>query len=162
LYPGNIESYDKMKILTKGVGRYTIGIWIAIVAIILTILAWIMQSYSLLNWEGAISLGFQNESFSGPPVEQALANVERGIALADICWALPLTIIALIGVLRKKLFGLVTAMMDFAICVYFPLFFAFQRWDSHLMTVLAALMLFALPSLLGIVGLWTNRKLFIQ
>jgi hypothetical protein len=151
-----------MKILTKGVGRFTIGIWIALVAILLTMLAWIMQSYSLINWEGAISLGIQNESFSGDQVEQALANVERGIALADMFWALPLTIIALIGVLRKRLIGFIAAMMDFAICVYFPLFFAFQRWDSHLMTVLAALMLFALPSLLGILGLWTNRKLFIQ
>jgi len=150
-----------MKILTKEVGRYTIGIWIALVAILFSLLAWIMQFYSLINWEGAISLGFQNESFSGPPVEQALANVERGIALADICWALPLTIIALIGVLKKRLIGFIAAMMDFAICVYFPLFFAFQRWDSHLMTVLTALMLFALPSLLGILGLWTNRKLFI-
>jgi hypothetical protein len=150
-----------MKILTKGVGPYTIGIWIALVAILLSILAWIMQSYSLINWEGAIGLGIQNESFNGPPVEQALANVERGIALADMFWALPLTIIALIGVLRKRLVGFIAAMMDFAICVYFPLFFAFQRWDSHLMTALAALLLFALPSLLGILGLWTNRKLFI-
>ena len=151
-----------MKILTKGVGRYTIGIWIALVAILLTMLAWIMQSYSLINWEGAISLGIQNESFSGDQVEQTLANVERGIALADIFWALPLTIIALIGVLRKRLIGFIAGMMDFAICVYFPLFFAFQRWDSHRDVVLAALMLFALPSLLGILGLWTNRKLFIQ
>ena len=151
-----------MKILTKGVGRFTIGIWIALVAILLTMLAWIMQSYSLINWEGAISLGIQNESFSGDQVEQTLANVERGIALADIFWALPLTIIALIGVLRKRLIGFIAGMMDFAICVYFPLFFAFQRWDSHRDVVLAALMLFALPSLLGILGLWTNRKLFIQ
>ena len=151
-----------MNILTKGVGRFTIGIWIAFIALVLTLLAWIMQIYSLVNWEGALSLGFQNESFSGPPVEQALANVEWGIAMADIFWPLPLTIIAFIGMLKTRLYGFVTAMMNFAICVYFPLFFAFQRWDSHLMTVLAALMLFALPSLLGIVGLWTNRKLFIQ
>ena len=105
-----------MKILTKGVGRYTIGIWIALVAILLTMLAWIMQIYSLIDWEGAISLGIQNESFSGDQVEQALANVERGIALADIFWALPLTIIALIGVLRKRLIGFIAGMMDFAIC----------------------------------------------
>ena len=151
-----------MKILTKGVGRYTIGIWIALVAILLTMLAWIMQIYSLIDWEGAISLGIQNESFSGDQVEQTLANVERGIALADIFWALPLTIIALIGVLRKRLIGFIAGMMDFAISVSFPLFFAFQRWDSHRDVVFAALILFALPSLLGILGLWTNRKLFIQ
>ncbi len=150
-----------MKILTKSVGRFTIGIWIALLAILFTMLAWIMQSFSLIDWEGAIQLGVQNESFSGDPVEKALANVEWGIAMADIFWALPLTIIALIGVLKKKMYGLVTAMMDFAICVYFPLFFAFQRWDTHLMTALAALILFALPSLLGVLGLWTNRKVFV-
>ena len=151
-----------MSVLTKEVGRYTIGIWIAFIALVLTLLAWIMQVYSLINWEGAINLGIQNESFNGDQVEQALANVEWGIAMADIFWPLPLTIIAFIGILKLRLFGFVTAMMNFAICVYFPLFFAFQRWDSHLMTVIAALMLFALPSLLGILGLWTNRKLFIQ
>ena len=151
-----------MSVLTKEVGRYTIGIWIALIALVLTLLAWIMQVYSLINWEGAINLGIQNESFNGDQVEQALANVEWGIAMADIFWALPLTIIAIIGVLKKRMIGIIAAMMDFAICVYFPLFFAFQRWDSHLMTVLAALMLFALPSLLGILGLWTNRKLFTQ
>ncbi len=151
-----------MSFLTKEVGRYTIGIWIALIALVLTLLAWIMQVYSLINWEGAINLGIQNESFNGDQVEQALANVEWGIAMADIFWALPLTIIAIIGVLKKRMIGIIAAMMDFAICVYFPLFFAFQRWDSHLMTVLAALMLFALPSLLGILGLWTNRKLFTQ
>jgi hypothetical protein len=151
-----------MSILTKEVGRFTIGIWIAFIALLFTLLAWGMQIYSLVNWEGAINLGVQNESFSGDKVEQALANVEWGIAMADIFWALPLTIVALIGLFRMRLIGLVAAMMDFAICIYFPLFFAFQRWDTHLMTALAALILFALPSLLGIVGLWTNRKLFIQ
>ena len=149
-----------MKFLTKDMGRFTLGIWVALVAILLTLLAWIMQSYSLINWEGALELGLQNESFYGGPVEQALADVERGVALADIFWALPITIIALIGVLRKRLFGFVAAMMDFAICVYFPLVFAFHRWDSHMMTALAAIILFAIPSLLGILGLWPNRKLF--
>lgn len=151
-----------MKLLTRETGRFTIGIWIALLAILLTLLAWVMQSYSLIDWEGALELGLQNESFNGDPVEQALADVERGVALADIFWALPLTIIALLGVLRKSLFGFVAAMMDFAICVYFPLVFAFHRWDTHLTTALAAIVLFAIPSLLGIIGLWTNRKLFIS
>ncbi|KPL12495.1 MAG: hypothetical protein AMS26_17405 [Bacteroides sp. SM23_62] len=69
--------------------------------------------------------------------------------MADIFWPLPLTIIALIGVIGKRLFGFVAAMMDFAICIYFPLVFTFQRWDSQRDTVFAALILFALPSLLG-------------
>ncbi len=86
------------------------------------------------------------ESFSGDPVEKTLANVEWGIAMADILWALPLTIIALIGVLKKKLYGLVTAMMDFAICVYFPLFFAFQRWNYLNLKVLHLLLCYYILS----------------
>lgn len=149
-----------MNVLMKKLGRYTIGIWIAIVGLTLTSLAWIMQIYSLINWEEAISLGLQNESFHGGPVEKALANVEWGIAMADVFWPLPLTIIAFIGIVNKRLYGLVAAMMNFAICVYFPFFFAFQRWDTHRMTVIAALVLFAIPSLLGIFGLWANRMQF--
>ena len=149
-----------MKLLTKKAGAYPAGVWIALVALIFTLLAWIMQFYSLINWEGALDLGVQNESFQGDPVEQALANVEKGIALADMFWALPLTIIAMLGLLRRKLFGMIAAMMDFSICVYFPLFFAFQRWHTHPDVVLAAVFLFAIPSLLGIMGLWMNRKTF--
>jgi len=149
-----------MNVLQKKIGRRQLGIWVALFALVLTFLAWMMQLYSLLNWEGAIELGIQNEGFSGDPVERALANVERGIALADICWALPITIFAFIGVLKRKSYGLIAAMMDFAICVYFPLFFAFQRWDNHPDVVLTALFLFAVPSLLGIIGLGANRTTF--
>ena len=149
-----------MKLLQKQLGRFPLGIWVALTALLLAFLAWMMQLYSLINWEGAIELGIQNESFSGDAAERALANVERGIALADMFWALPITILAFMGLYKRKVYGLIAAMMDFAICVYFPLFFAFQRWDTHPDVVLAALFLFAVPSLLGIIGLGINRKFF--
>lgn len=145
---------------TEKIKYFPFGVWIALVSLLLTFLAWIMQFYSLINWEGAIELGIQNESFSGNPVEAALANVEKGIALADMFWALPVTIIAFIGIIRKRLYGFVAAMMDFSICIYFPLFFAFQRWNSHQETVIGAIVLFAFPSLVGIFTLWSNRKIF--
>jgi len=151
-----------MNILNKSIGRFPLGIWIAFIALMFTFLAWFMQAYSLINWEGAIKLGVQNESFSGDAAERALANVERGIALADMVWPLPIAVVASIGLLRKKLIGFVAGMMEFAICVYFPLFFAFQRWSTHRDVVLGALFLFAIPSLLGIVGLWANRTYFEQ
>ena len=144
----------------ESVKRYPSGIWIVLSALLLTLLAWIMQMYSLINWEGAIAVGVQNDSFNGGDIERTLANVEKGVALADMIWPLPLTIIALIGVLKKRLWGMIAAMMDFAICVYFPLFFAFQRWDTHQGTAIIALFLFAIPSLVGISALWVNRKIF--
>jgi len=148
-----------MKQLKRETGHYPIGIWLAIFALILICLAWIMQAYSLLDWEGSVRLGVQNESFTGDATEYAIADVERGIAIADILWALPITIIAFIGLIRKKFIGFVAAMMAFAVCVYFPLFYAFRE-SMNLDIVLIAIFLWAIPSLLGIIGLWSNRKLF--
>ena len=150
----------RMNILKKSVGPYPLGIWIAFVVLLAVFLGWGMQAYSLLNWEGAVDLGFQNERFTGDAVERTWAHESWSVAMADMLWPLPIGIVAFVGLLRKRLFGFATGLMEFAITVYFPLIFAFERWDSHRETALAALMLFALPSLLGIMALWQNRKLF--
>jgi hypothetical protein len=115
--------------------------------------------YSLLDWEGAVKIGLQNESFNGDAAEQAIADVEKGIAIADILWAFPITVVAFIGLLREKFIGFIAAMMVFAICVYFPLIYTF-RVSMNFDIVLAAIIMWAIPSILGIFGLWMNRKLF--
>ena len=148
-----------MEILKKNIYRYPLGVWIAILALILICLAWLMQIYSLLNWEGAVKLGVQDDSFRGDMAERAMADVERGVAIADILWALPITIIAFIGLLRKKFIGFIAAMMAFAVCVYFPLFYTFRESTSFDI-VLVVIFLWSVPSLLGIYGLWMNRNLF--
>ena len=55
-----------------------------------------------------------------------------------------------------------SAMMAFSIGVYFPLIFAIQRWATFPDFVIVALLLFTLPCLLGIAGLWANRKAFMD
>lgn len=148
-----------MKSSKKKINRYPLGIWIAFVALVLIFLAWIMQAYSLYDWDAAVDIGLQNERFTGDLAERAIADVERGVAMADIIWALPLTIVAFIGLLQKKYIGFITAMMVFAICVYFPLFYLFRE-STDTETVLAAVSLWAIPSLLGIGGLWKNKGIF--
>lgn len=91
--------------------------------------------------------------------ERAMADVERGVAIADVLWELPITIIAFIGLLRKEFIGFIAAMMTFAICVYFPLFYIFRE-STSLEIVLVVIFLWAVPSLLGIIGLWTNRDIY--
>jgi len=148
------------RILQKEAGRYPLGIWIALVALFLSFVAWLMQAYSLFDWESAVKLGLQNGSFSGDAVERALAGKERGEALADLLWPLPLAIIALLGLLKRSFIGFVAAMMEFAICIYFPLFYIFQMWETHRETAMGAVILWGIPSILGILGLWANRQLF--
>jgi hypothetical protein len=148
-----------MAILKKKIKRYPLGVWIAILALIFIFSAWLMQIYSLIDWEGAIKLGVQDDSFIGDITERAMADVEKGVAIADILWGLPITIIAFIGLIREKFIGFVAAMMTFAVCVYFPLFYIFRESTSSDI-VLVVIFLWAVPSLLGIYGLWMNRNLF--
>ena len=149
----------KMKILKKEIRKFPIGIWIAFIALFSIFFAWLMQAFSLYDWEAAFKLGLQNGSFKGDSLSQALATKEKGEAIADLIWALPLTIIAFIGLIRKKLIGFIAAMMTFAICVYFPLFYVFQLWGTYFDTALGAVILWGIPSLLGIIGLWFNREI---
>lgn len=150
------------KLLQNKLGRFPLGIWIALVALTLIFLAWIMQAYSLINWESAVILGLQNSSFDGPASEMVMANKERGEALADLIWPLPIWFFAFIGLIRMKFIGFIASMMEFAICIYFPLFYIFQMWETHPETVLGAVFLWGIPSLLGIFGLWANRNSFIN
>lgn len=150
-----------MSFLKKIIGKYPVGIWLAFLALTFISLAWIMQIYSLLDWEGAIKLGIQNNSFAGDKAERTLADVERGVAIADLLWPLPLTIIAFVGLIRKSIIGFVAALMTFAVCIYFPLFYSFRE-STNTEIMFVVIFLWAIPSLLGITGLWSNRKLFIS
>ena len=149
-----------MNILNKVIGRFPLGVWIAIAALLALFLAWGMQAYSLFNWDSAVDLGLQNERFTGDAAERAWAKESWGLAVADMLWPLPIGIVALFGILRKRFYGFAAGLMELSIGVYFPLFFAFQRWPSYPETVFLAIILWTIPSLLGIIGLWVNREYF--
>lgn len=151
-----------MTLLQKPMRRFPLGIWLACLGLFLLCVAWAMQAYSLLDWNGALALGFQNESFEGDATERAWALESWGVAMADMLWPMPITVVALVGVFRSRFYGFVSAMMAFSIGVYFPLFFAFQRWATFPDFVIVALLLFTVPCLFGIVGLWANRKEFLD
>jgi len=152
-----------MNRFTKPIGRFPLGVWIALIALaILFLIAWVGQAYSLFDWDGAVDLGLQNERFTGDAVERTWAHESWAVAVADMLWPVPIGIVALIGILRKKFVGFAAGLMELTIGVYFPLFFAFQRWATYPGTVITAILLFAVPSFLGIIGLWTNRTYFEQ
>lgn len=151
-----------MNLLERKLKRNPLGIWITLLALLLIMLAWLMQGYSLLNWEKAVELGLQNSSFLGNDIELAWATKERGEALADLLWPFPLTLIAIIGLWKRKIVGFVASMMVFAICIYFPLFYVFQVWDIHRETAVMAVIIWGIPSILGIIGLWANKSIFLK
>ncbi len=151
---------DAVRHLQQKFGAFPTGIWVALLALAILMLAWGMQAYSLLNWDHAVSLGIQNERFSDDPAETAWALESWGVAMADMLWPLPLTVVALVGIFRRRFFGLAAGLMACAVGVYIPLFFAFQRWQTFRGTVFLALMLFSAPCLIAVIGLWANRSWF--
>ena len=94
-----------MSILNKDIGRFPLGVWFAIVALFILLLGLGMQAYSLLDWDGAVDLGLQNDRFTGDDVERTWAEESRGVARADMLWLLPVWIVAFIGVLQKRFYG---------------------------------------------------------
>jgi hypothetical protein len=151
-----------VNILDRRLGPHPLGVWLALLALIILMLAWAMQAYSLLDWDSAADLGLQNERFSGDPVERAWALESRGVAAADMLWPLPVTVVALVGLVRRRFFGLAAGLMALSVGVYFPLFFAFQRWSTYRGTVVFAVVFFVVPSLLGILGLLACRHHFTE
>jgi hypothetical protein len=149
-----------MNILKKVIGRFPLGVWIAIAAFLALFLGWGMQAYSLLYWDSAVDLGLQNECFTGDAAEHAWAQESWGVAMADMLWPLPIGIVALTGILRRRFYGFAAGLMELSIGIYFPLVFAFQRWTTYPETVILAIILWTIPSLLGIIGLWVNREYF--
>lgn len=94
-----------MKLQKRKSGETTLGIRISMIALLLICIAWIMQFYSVMNWDNAVKLGLQNGSFKGDPIAQLLVRKEWGEAIADLFWPLPLTIIALVGIMRRTVIG---------------------------------------------------------
>lgn len=135
---------------------------IAYIALSLILLGWIMQAYSVLDWENAFALGIQQGTFEGTALERTIAEKERGEALADLIWPLPLTILAFVGLARRRFYGWLAAMMVFAICIYFPLFYLFQQLGGDLQIALLAIFLWAVPSIAAIFTLWSIRKQFFS
>lgn len=144
-------------LLQRTAGRFPVGIWITLVALSGLMLAWAGQAYSLFDWEGAVDFGLQNERFGTDPVERTWAKESLAVAVTDMLWPMPITVAALVGIIRSRSYGVLAGIIALAIGVYFPLVFAFQRWDTFRETAILALVVFTVPCLMGIAGLWVNR-----
>jgi len=142
--------------------KNSLGIIIALIALSLIMIGWFMQLYSLFNWEHAVEIGLQNNGFNCSNLEAIKANKERGEAIADILWPLPLSLLSFYGILKHRLFGFIACMMVFSICIYFPLFYLFQMLESNINTAIMAILIWGLPSIAGIIGLWKSRMKFLK
>lgn len=96
-----------------------IGFWILIgLGILLTIMLLIGQTFSLINYDLTVSIGLQESVEEVSEVGVAWA---KGFAFGDTVLYLPLLLIGIIGLLKRRSWGFYSMFGALAITVYWPI-----------------------------------------
>ena len=96
-----------------------IGFWILIsLGILLTIMLLMGQTFSLINYDLTVSLGLQESVEEVSEVGVAWA---KGFAFGDTVLYLPLLLIGIIGLLKRRSWGFYSMFGALAITVYWPI-----------------------------------------
>jgi hypothetical protein len=159
--------------MRRMIGRYPLGIWIALYCLLFCIVvAGGGQVLSLLDWSLAMHLQLQENDPNSPDlVQRVLAHVEWGVCVADAFLVVPLFIFGLAGVILRRRWGQVAAMMASACWAYMFLAYTAQRfalvfrggmgkWSDYAGIVEGFALLGLGPCLLAIWGLGANADWF--
>ena len=124
------------------------------------------QGSAVVDYEWAADVGLQESLDGNPP---AIIETNRAIGLVDVIVAVPLFIVAAVGLWRLKFFGLVASWLALGINLYWPLV-AWAKKEFYLRADLQAdsfpisthlmLAFFFIPSIWAIWYLYRNRELF--
>jgi len=149
--------------------RRYFSFWILIiVSILLTLFLLVGQTFSLINYETAVALGLQESVEEISEVGIAFA---KGFALADTIIYIPLLFTGIIGLLRRKKWGVYLIFASCAISVYCPLILLYAIYIGKGVIILnpekyvffpIALSFIILYGLLGMWYLYANQKELIQ
>jgi len=96
-----------------------IGFWILIsISVLLVLFLLIGQTFSLINYEAAVAYGLQESVEEISLVGIAFA---KGFAFADTLVYIPLLFLGIIGLFKRKKWGVYMMFASCAISVYWPL-----------------------------------------
>ncbi|MFC1787311.1 hypothetical protein ACFLY8_04705 [Halobacteriota archaeon] len=132
-----------------------IGFWILIViGILLTIMFLVGQTLALFNYDLTVSLGMQESEEEVGKVGIAWA---KGFAFGDSIFYIPLLLAGIIGLLKRKKWGIYTMFGSLAITVYWPivsLFAIFIERTEITLTPDKYISYSIILPLIAIYGLW--------
>lgn len=146
----------------------TLGFWVLIVVgILLNVLYLLGQTMALINYEFAVSIGLQESIHEITEVGVAL---NKGFGLGDTFFYMPLFIIGIICLIRRKALGLYMMFGAMAITVYWPivslstLYFAkgspgWNFGDYNAFSILLSLI--SIYGLWGMIFLYKKRNLYV-
>ena len=163
-----------MKFLTKKAGPLPLGLWIVLFFLLVSGLAFTIfaQSLSFFAWDYALSLGLQEDSpRSADMVERTIGAMSWGEVGADVLVQTTLIILALIGILRRRLYGFVAGVTQATIWIYVTLMVPLQRiglYDWGVVPDLSRaryvgpvmIILAGVPGVIMLICLVSNRRFF--
>ena len=96
-----------------------LGFWMLIsVGVLLLLFLLIGQTFSLINYEDAVGLGLQE---SVEEISQVGIAFAKGFAFADTVAYIPVLLLGIIGLFKRKKWGVYMMFASCAISVYWPL-----------------------------------------
>ena len=142
--------------------KRSFSFWILIVVgIILSLMFLAGQTLSLFNHDLTVSLGLQESKEEIGKIGIAFA---KGFAFADTAAYLPLLMIGIIGLLKRKTWGLFSMFGAMAISVYWPLVHLYAIWiDTKSIQLnpekyVSYSIILPLISIYGLWGMWYLYK----
>ncbi len=99
--------------------KRSVSFWVLVVAGIVLLIFYILgQTASLVNYEFAESLGLQDPQ---EQVGEVGLSIARGFAVGDTFVYIPFLVAGIIGLFRRKLYGIYTMFAALAITLYWPI-----------------------------------------
>jgi hypothetical protein len=161
------------RLMRRKVGTQPLGVWLALGSLaFMALVGGGGQVLSFLDWDAAVSAGFQEDRLDAPEVPvRVLAHVEWGVAAGDAFVAIPLLLAGIAGVTFRRHWGLLASLMGVSCWIYMVPIYALQRWsvatraglvpwERYVPLVAAFAILALVPSLLAVWGLVANAKRF--
>lgn len=138
-------------------GRMPSGIWAIVGFHIVNLLLWsVGQTGALVDYDRIAEWGLQDARSLVHPV---IVQVNQGIAAADTVVMLPLFLIAVVGLVRRRFFGLVASWLALGITLYWPVvywwsqFFYGRAGTLHVPNAPATVII---PAAFLVVGGWAS------
>lgn len=115
--------------MTKKI-KFPLGIKIIIGFHLLSVILWTVgQGGAVIAYDTVARWGFQEQR---ELLDPAIVEMNRGIGLVDFAIQIPLFILAIIGLLRLKFYGLVASWLVLGMTIYWPLVaLTVQYFYSH-------------------------------
>ena len=128
---------------------------------LLSFLLWsVGQTGALIAYDTVAGWGLQDARDQIDPV---IVQVNKAIALTDTIIMLPLFIVAAVGLIRMRFYGVVASWMVFGMTLYWPVVFwsaqAFYA-KSNTMHASTSTEAIALPAVLWMIAAWGSLYLF--